>query len=289
MLGAMRRLRDDLKAAQRAALAASPGISAGRQSSPGGSGTDESSVRVRNCQMTNYRKSPHKQHFMHILESDPSMLEYLLHPKMVALAEELVGGSVRLEESEASMNRRDPDFDPEAPVRYGFHAGSLPDVATYTANGLYHATFVKTLTNLTPLGLGDGGTTVIPGSHKVAVEDRQAVIDAAYGDPDNLIHTVVAPPGSTLLFGEALIHATGQIRTENKRCIIIGGYTPPQFQAWQGQEPSVEFVASAPQFLQPMLSGGDKWSWKRRARELGKEASTPVVGDAQTRKQHAAL
>lgn len=202
MLGAMQRLRDDLKAAQRAALDASPGISTGGQSSPGGSGRDESSVRVRNCQMTNYRKSPYKQHFMHILESDPSMLEYLLHPKMVALAEELVGGSVRLEESEASMNRRDPDFDPEAPVRYGFHAGSLPDVATYTANGLYHGTFVKTLTNLTPLGVGDGGTAVIPGSHKVAVEDRQAVIDAAYGDPDKLIYTVVAPPGSTLLFGE---------------------------------------------------------------------------------------
>ena len=137
--------------------------------------------------------------------------------------------------------------------------------SSYSANGLYHATFVKTLTNLTPLGAGDGGTTVIPGSHKVAVEDRAAVIAAAYGDPDNLIHTVVAPPGSTLLFGEALIHATGQIRTENRRCIIIGGYTPPQFQAWQGQEPSVEFVASAPQFLRAMLSGGAKWSWRRRA------------------------
>ena len=102
--------------------------------------------------------------------------------------------------------------------------------------------------------------------------DRQAVIEAAYGDPQRLIHTVVAPPGSTLLFGEALIHATGQIRTDNRRCIIIGGYTPPQFQAWGGQEPSVEFVESAPAFLRPLLSGGDKWSWKRQTRELGDEA-----------------
>lgn len=148
--------------------------------------------------------------------------------------------------------------------------------SSYTAKGLYHATFVKTLTNLTPLGVGDGGTTVIPGSHKVAVEDRAAVIAAAYGDPDNLIHTVVAPPGSTLLFGEALIHATGQIRTENRRCIIIGGYTPPQFQAWQGQEPSIEFVASAPQFLRTMLSGGAKWSWRRRAVFLCPSASVHV-------------
>lgn len=288
MLGAMQRLRDDLKAAQRAAL--EPSSSDGRQRcSPGGSGTDESSVKVRNCRMTNYRKSPHKQHFMHILESDPSMLEYLCHPKMVAMAEELVGGSVRLEESEASMNRREPDFDADAQPRYGFHAGSLPDVATYTANGLYHATFVKTLTNLTALGVGDGGTTVIPGSHKVSVQDRQAVIDAAYGDPDNLIYTVVAPPGSTLLFGEALIHATGQIRTENKRCVVIGGYTPPQFQAWQGQEPSEMFIASAPIFLRPLLSGGDKWSWRRRARELGNDIAEPLSGNTPRNKKRAAL
>ena len=74
---------------------------------------------------------------MHILESDPAILEYLTHPRMVAMAEELVGGSVRLEESEASMNYRAPEFDPAAPIKFGFHAGSLPDVATYTANGLY--------------------------------------------------------------------------------------------------------------------------------------------------------
>ena len=87
MLGAMQRLRDDLKAAQRTALDAQPSISDGSQSSPGDPGTDESFVKVRNCRMTNYRKRPHKQHFMHILESDPSMLEYLCHPKMVAMAE----------------------------------------------------------------------------------------------------------------------------------------------------------------------------------------------------------
>jgi hypothetical protein len=165
MLGAMQRLRVDLKLAQREALEADAALADGQASSPGGSGTDESWVKVRNCQMTNYRKSPHRQHFMHILESDPSLLEYLAHPRMVGMAEELVGGSVRLEESEASMNRREPDYDPAAKPRFGFHAGSLPDIATYTANGLYHATFVKTLTNLTPLGVGDGGTYGAQATH----------------------------------------------------------------------------------------------------------------------------
>jgi hypothetical protein len=37
-------------------------------------------------------------------------------------------------------------------------------------------------------------------------------------------HQVVAPAGSALIFTEALLHATGQIRTDTERCIMIAGY-----------------------------------------------------------------
>ena len=62
-------------------------------------------------------------------------------------------------------------------------------------------------------------TKVIPGSHKVAVTDRQAIIDAAYGDPENLIYTVVAPPGSTLLFGKSRVNRkpTATVAIESKQ------------------------------------------------------------------------
>eukprot|EP01052_Picozoa_sp_SAG31_P037642 SAG31_NODE_4897_length_2879_cov_1.749281_1_plen_159_part_00 len=132
--------------------------------------SDSSGVSViefgatQGCRMTSYRQRPHRLHFMHILESDPAILEYLAHPRLVAMAEELVGGTVRLEESEASINsrdRREQTVADAATARYGFHAGSLPDLGTYNAKGLYHGTFVKTLTNLTPLGPDDGGTTVV--------------------------------------------------------------------------------------------------------------------------------
>ena len=119
MLGAMQRLRDDLKAAQAEYLATAESADA-----------DDESVKVRNCRMGSYVKRPYKQHFMHILESDPAILEYLAHPKLVGMAEELVGGSVRLEESEATMNRREPELDLSAPPTYGFHAGSQPDIGT---------------------------------------------------------------------------------------------------------------------------------------------------------------
>ena len=210
------------------------------------------------------KRHEHHCHFAHILEADPAIYDYLTHPRLVGLAEELVGGIVRLEESEAIINERDPDAEPDG--RYGFHVGTWPDLGTYTENGLFHCTFVKTLTNLTELGPDDGGTVVVAGSHKIKAP-REEITASAYEDR-SLIHQVVAPAGSTLLFGEALIHATGQICSDRERVIVIGGYTPPMFQAWNGQEPSAEFVAQTPEHLVPLISGSDKWGWQQRRRSL---------------------
>lgn len=228
----------------------------------------EDGAFVRGCRLSARRA--HHCHFAHILETAPAVYDYLTHPRLVGLAEELVGGTVRLEESEAVINRRDAEAKWEG--RYGFHTGTGPDVGTYTENGLYHCTFVKTLTNLTELGPDDGGTVCIAGSHKIKAP-REDIIACAYDDR-SLIHQVVAPAGSTLLFGEALIHATGHIRSERERVIVIGGYTPTMFQAWNGQEPSAEFLTNS---VQPrhkaLISGSDRWSWAQRHRTLGTQAA----------------
>lgn len=228
----------------------------------------EEGAYVRGCRLSARR--PHHCHFAHILETDPAIYDYLTHTRLVGLAEELVGGTVRLEESEAVINSRDPAAKPDG--RYGFHTGTSPDIGTYTENGLYHCTFVKTLTNLTELGPDDGGTVCIAGSHKIKAP-REDIIACAYDDP-SLIHQVVAPAGSTMLFGEALIHATGRITSDRERAIVIGGYTPTMFQAWNGQEPSAEFLANS---VQPkhkaLISGSDRWSWEQRHRTLGTPAA----------------
>jgi ectoine hydroxylase-related dioxygenase (phytanoyl-CoA dioxygenase family) len=219
---------------------------------------------LRGCRLS--ANQAHHLHFAHILESEPAIFDYLTHPRLVGMAEELVGGAVRLEESEAVMNYRNPDYKPEDTIKYGFHIGTVPDVGTYSDQGLYHCTFVKTLTNLTDLGPDDGGTVVIAGSHKIQCP-REDIIACAYEDP-TLIHQVVAPAGSTLLFGEALIHATGQNRSDRERVIVIGGYTPTMFQAWNGQEASSEFINKTPDHLKPLISGSDKWQWQRQTRTL---------------------
>ena len=230
---------------------------------------DPANATVRGARFSLYK--PHHVHFAHIVEADPAIFDYLTHPRLVAMAEEFVGGAVRLEESEAIINSRPPDYDPTAPRRYGFHTGTRPDLGTYTENGLFHCNFVKTLTNLTDLGPDDGGTVVIAGSHKIKAPQEQ-VIACAYEDP-SLIHQVIAPAGSTLLFAESLIHATGQLRSDKERMIIIGGYTPPMFRAWPGQEPSQAFIDSLPDVYKPLIGATASWHWQQRYRTLDMPAA----------------
>lgn len=167
--------------------------------------------------------------------SYPAIIDYITHPRIVGMTEEVSGGKVHILEANAHINRRRPDWESDAnglPL-YGFHRGLPVGEGSHYRNGLVHSNFIKVLTNLTDLGPDDGGTVVIPGSHKVdaGVED---IIATAYEDR-SLIHQVVAPAGSSLLFTEALIHATGRITSDNERTIIICGYGTTYF-PWQFME-----------------------------------------------------
>ncbi|MCC7262284.1 MAG: phytanoyl-CoA dioxygenase family protein [Candidatus Latescibacteria bacterium] len=199
---------------------------------------------------------------------DPCFLEYLTHPRLLGMVEEITGGSVRLEQSDAHI-RRPTSLEKQ---RYGFHRGM--DVATgYSKNGLFHGPFVKTLTNLTDLGPDDGGTVVIDGSHKLDIEP-QVLIDAALADP-RLIHHVEAPAGSTLLFFESLIHSSGIIRSGRDRLLIIGGYTPTMYQTWRGYEPDPEFAQTQDEATRSLLTGDQKYHWERKLRRLADPVPEP--------------
>lgn len=193
----------------------------------------------------------------------PCYFDYLTHPRLLGMVQEIVGGTVRLEQSDAHIRRPVP----EAEQRYGFHRGINPGF-THTDRGLYHFSFVKTLTNLTDLGPDDGGTAVIAGTHKVPEDaDGRAIIEAALADP-GLIHQVEAPAGSTLLFFESLMHSSGIIRSDRDRVLIIGGYTPTMFQTWHGYEPDPGFAAGLPEEHRALLTGEGRYGWQRRARSL---------------------
>jgi hypothetical protein len=226
---------------------------------------DPSKFNLNGCRCERFE--PHFWAFQSLLEASPAIFEHLTHPLMVALAEEAVGGKVRLEESAAIINRREPDYSPEKPFEFGFHRGGQPGFDSYIYDDLYHCTFMKTLTNLTDLGPDDGGTAVIAGSHKLNCDEWE-MVEAAYENPKN-IHQVEAPAGSTMLMCETLIHATGQNRTENERVIIIAGFSHPKHQAIGGWEPSPKFVEKAPEEKRQLIAGHPFWTWPERHRRLG--------------------
>ena len=133
-------------------------------------------------------------HVGNLLEYDAALLEFATHPKLVPLVEDAVGGAVRIEETEAIINRRDPAANldelrarPANPT--GFHTGTRHGWGTYEEQHNFHALFVKTLAYLTDVGPEDGGTTVIPGSHRLS-RPQQEIIDSAMQDPARLLHQV---------------------------------------------------------------------------------------------------
>ncbi len=198
---------------------------------------------------------------------DPALLSYATHPELVPLVEEVVGGRVRLEESEAIINRRNPeDTDEELSTRRthptGFHRGTTPTWGCYQEGDRFHCLFVKTLAYLTDVGPDDGGTSVIPGSHRMTW-DKDEMIEAAMADA-GLIYQVEAKAGSVLLFPESLIHSTTKIKSDRERVILVSGYTPPMLREWPGNEVDPAFVSTLPEEIQPLISGSDSWKWKRK-------------------------
>ena len=194
----------------------------------------------------------------------PCFRAYVTHPRIVGLAEDAVGGSVRLEQSDAHIRRR--DLNQPAPEHYGWHRGFDP-AFSYRSRGLYHCPFVKCLTNLTDLGPEDGGTTVIAGSHKMADVSEEVLVRAVQERPE-LRHQVVAPAGSTLLFFESTIHAGGINRSGKDRLLILGGYTPDFFQPWFDYEPHPEFLAGLSEEEKPFFNGSRKYHWRKMSRDL---------------------
>ena len=205
-----------------------------------------------------------------ILEADPAFTAYATHARLVGMAEELIGGEARIVELAVTSNVRLPGSHLDPEPQLGFHSGMDIPFGSHTQNGLYHCCFVKTLTNLTDLGPDDGGTAVIAGSHKIQAP-LEDIIAAAYEDR-SLIHQVVAPAGSTLLFSETLIHATGPLRSDKRRYLAICAYAGRQFPEWGGHDLSPEFQAQIPEKLQVLFNGKAHWTRGPKYRRFGEPA-----------------
>ncbi|HET6861263.1 MAG TPA: phytanoyl-CoA dioxygenase family protein [Streptomyces sp.] len=184
-----------------------------------------------------------------VIHLDPAYLDYVSKPSLVSMIDQALGLRPRLVESEVHI-RRQPQTGSDA---YDFHRGTWFDGTLI--DGWYRYPMVKALTFLTDVGPEDGGTAVVPGSHKFRADsDLQYVADAALRSP-SLIDTVCASAGSTLLFFESLVHSNGIIRSGRERVVVISAYGPMMFQPVSGHEPQGELLSRLPADYYEFIDG----------------------------------
>jgi ectoine hydroxylase-related dioxygenase (phytanoyl-CoA dioxygenase family) len=187
-------------------------------------------------------------------------LEYVIEPRNLGFAREATGGArIRYMEADCQIRRPNPD-EADTPMisADGLHRGVRGNYHL-ELHGRYRAPFVKMLTNLTDLGPDDGGTVVVPGTHRsnMGVPD---VVRALSRDP-SMVRRVEAPAGSTLVFFETLVHGSGIIRSGRERLMMIAAYGPSFVQASKEGVTPESLWERLDRSYESLFLGTETWNW----------------------------
>lgn len=193
--------------------------------------------------------------------TDKAALDYVVHPRILGMAREATGGArVRYMEADCQIRRPNP-LEASTPMisADGLHRG-VRSHWSLNLHGRTRAPFVKMLTNLTALGPDDGGTVVVPGSHRSPLSVLQIV--RALADDPSMVRQVVAPAGSTLLFFETLVHGSGVIRSGRERLLMISAYGPSfVVPGMQPVAPDSLWEHLDRERYGPLFAPADGWNW----------------------------
>ncbi len=191
---------------------------------------------------------------------DPHLLETALHPTLLPIIEEVVGGEVRLEEHQFLINSSDLKGYEEKPARdEGWHRGIGPNVGSFHADGRYHCLFTKAFIYLTDNGPGEG-TWVIPGSHRMDTPTKalREFVD------DSLARQLSSRAGDVLILSETLVHAGPRLRPgAAPRYSLVYGYAAPFMQTWNRYDPPADLLEQATPRQRELLTGELRYGFRR--------------------------
>jgi Phytanoyl-CoA dioxygenase (PhyH) len=160
------------------------------------------------------------QRFDGLLDKPDHFDLLLAHPEAIAIVTELCGPTVRLDHAYGIQMR-------PGTSGLGLHGGATPhDPSQYYRwhDGQMFNGLVGVMWGLSPSNPGDGGFCCIPGSHKA---NLPLPADVA---TDSVVE-VTLPPGSMLVFTEALTHGTLPWHGSQDRRSVVYKYAPG-FLAW---------------------------------------------------------
>ena len=147
-----------------------------------------------------------------------------------------------IDECFASVRRTGGFF----PIHSGGHEGIVRNQYRFI-NGLFRCGQVNILLALTDIGPGDGGTLVVPGSHKTSFVPDE--VHQLYQDRKNYVTLpegaveVHLNAGDALLFVDALMHGATERTNPGERRAVIYRYGPIWGRTRHGFEYSEELLA----------------------------------------------
>jgi len=163
-----------------------------------------------------------------IVEAGPAFEELIDHPSWINYARTWAGEQdsyvegLFIDECFASVRRAGGYFD----IHSGGYHGALRGQYRYI-NGVFRCGQVNALMALTDIGPGDGGTMVIPGSHKSNLP--HPVQPAGRGPMDEVPGAIEVhlDAGDVLLFCDGIAHGgSSRTTTEGERRVVIYRYGP---------------------------------------------------------------
>ncbi|HZP80968.1 MAG TPA: phytanoyl-CoA dioxygenase family protein [Chthonomonadaceae bacterium] len=189
----------------------------------------------------------------------PHLLETALHPILLPVIEEIVGGEVRLEEHQYIINYPPAEDVPARDVREeGWHRGIAPSFGSFEAGGHYHCLFTKAFIYLTDNGPGEG-TWLVPGSHRLEMPGQQL---RAFLD-ETLTTQVEAQAGDVLILSETLIHAGPRLRPDaSVRYSLVYGYSAPFMQTWNRYDPPADLLERVTPEQRRLLTGEARYHFR---------------------------
>jgi phytanoyl-CoA dioxygenase PhyH len=190
---------------------------------------------------------------------DPHLLETALHPALLPVMEDVVGGDVRLEEHQFLINTPDPESGVPREVRdEGWHRGIAPNFGSFEADGHTHCLFAKTFIYLTDNGPGQG-TWVVPGSHRMHLPAKAL---REFMD-ETLVRQLQSRAGDVLILSETLIHAGPRLAAGPPRYSLVYGYTAPFMQTWQRYDPPADLLERVTPRERALLTGEMRYGFRR--------------------------
>lgn len=190
---------------------------------------------------------------------DPLLLATALHPAILPVIEDVVGGEVRLEEHQFLINYPAAEPPPADLKSLDWHRGIAPSFGSFASGGRTHCLFTKGFIYLTDNGPGEG-TWVVPGSHRIEMPTAQL---RGFLD-ETLARQLKASAGDVLILSETLVHAGPKLPPgAPARYSLVYGYAAPFMQTWNRYDPPAELLESVPDRERRFLSGESRYAFRR--------------------------